>query len=69
MNEDDKTIVYKYPPQIGIDNCLTVACGSEGFNVTGHSNEISFQELEARIMGIVAEVAGKMKDEPKNYHG
>lgn len=69
MNEEDKTTVYQYPQQIGTENTLTVSCGAEGFTVTGHSNEIPFPELEGRIMKIVEKVSGKMKDEPKVYHG
>lgn len=69
MTEEDNTIVYKYPQQIGMENTITVSCGAEGFTVTGHSNEILFGELEERIMGIVEKVSGKMKEEPKNYHG
>ena len=65
----EKQVVYQYPQQFGIENSLTVSCGAEGFTVTGHSNEILFSELEDRIMNIVKEVAGKMKEEPKIYHG
>lgn len=69
MSEEDNTIEYKYPQQLGLENTLTVSCGAEGFSVSGHSNEISYEELEARIMRVVKTVAGQMKDEPKNYHG
>ena len=65
----EKQVVYQYPQQFGIENSLTVSCGAEGFTVTGHSNEILYSELEERIMRIVEKVAGKMKEEPKNYHG
>ena len=65
----ENQVVYKYPEQFGVENTITVSCGAEGFTVTGHSNEILFSELEDRIMNIVKEVAGKIKEEPKIYHG
>ena len=52
MTEEQPTM-YQYPPQFGIENSLHVACNSEGFDVSGHSNELQFEELEARIMSIV----------------
>jgi len=70
MSEKQKQIIYEYPQQLGLENTLTVSCGAEGFSVSGHSNEIGFEELEARIMRIVEKVAGKIKNEsPENYHG
>lgn len=68
MTEEQPTI-YQYPPQFGIENSLHVACNSEGFDVSGHSNELQFEELENRIMKIVEKLVVKTKKEPKNYHG
>lgn len=68
MTEEQPTM-YQYPPQFGIENSLHVACNSEGFDVSGHSNELQFEELEARIMSIVEKLTGKTKKDPKIYHG
>ena len=65
----EETQIYQYPQQIGIETSLHVSCNSEGFDVSGHSNEITFDEMEEKIMKIVEKLAGKIKRDPKNYHG
>ena len=69
MTEEHEQPVYQYPPQFGIENSLNVSCNSEGFTVSGHSNELQFEYLEKRIMKIVEKLTGKINRDPKNYHG